>query len=227
MKRNIAVAALTAAVLVGGGLVTTAAFADSGSGGVDDRTAAGTDRTAGPRGDAGSTGAAKTARIALDEAVGAALKAVPGTVTEAGLDDDDDSARTVWELDVYGSDKVWHDVTVDARNGKVLSHRKDDDNDDRDRHAPRSASVSLDAAVKAALAAQPGTVTSVDLDDDRADDDNDDRGGRTPHWDVDVAGEDGKGHELRVDAKSGKVTVDQDDDGADGDADDRDDNDDD
>ncbi|WP_327208050.1 PepSY domain-containing protein [[Kitasatospora] papulosa] len=197
MKRNIAVATLTAAVLVGGGLVATAAFADSDSGGKDDRTAA-ADRAAGDTGAAG--------RVGVDGAVAAALKAVPGTVTEAERDeDDDDRARAVWELDVYGSDQVWHDVTVDASSGKVLSDREDDGDDDRDRHAPRSSAVSLDAAVKAALGAQAGTVTSVDLDDD------DDRGGRAPHWDVDVTGKDGKQHELRVDAKSGKVTVDRDD----------------
>ncbi|MET8922647.1 PepSY domain-containing protein [Streptomyces sp. NPDC004623] len=198
MKRNIAVATLTAAVLVGGGLVATAAFADSDSGGKDDRTAA-ADRAAGDTGAAG--------RVGVDGAVAAALKAVPGTVTEAERDeDDDDRARAVWELDVYGSDQVWHDVTVDASSGKVLSDREDD-GDDRDRHAPRSSAVSLDAAVKAALGAQAGTVTSVDLDDDG----DDDRGEGAPHWDVDVTGKDGKQHELRVDAKSGKVTVDRDD----------------
>ncbi|MFD6278154.1 PepSY domain-containing protein [Streptomyces sp. NPDC060209] len=213
MKRNIAIAAVTAAVLVGGGLATTAAFADSDSGGKDDRTAA-ADRAAGNTGDAGDTATAgntgTNGRVTVDEAVGAALKTVPGTVTEAERDDDDDDgARTVWELDVYGSDKVWHDVTVDASSGKVLSDREDDDNDDRDRHAPRSAAISLDAAVKAALGAQPGTVTSVDLDDD-SDDDNSRHG--APHWDVDVTGKDGKQHELHVDAKSGKATVDHDDD---------------
>lgn len=203
MKRKIAIATLTAAVLVGGGLVTTAAFADSDSGAKDDRTAT-ADRAA------DGTGEQRNVRTTVDGAVGAALKAVPGTVTEAELDDDDDRDRTVWELDVYGSDKVWHDVTVDARNGKVLSDREDDDNDDRDRHAPRSASVSLDAAVKAALGERPGTVTSVDLDD------NDDDGKRgAPRWDVDVAGKGGQEHELHVDATSGKVTVDRDDDGAD------------
>ncbi|MFC9942119.1 PepSY domain-containing protein [Streptomyces pratensis] len=206
MKRNIAIATLTAAVLVGGGLAATAAFADSGSGVKEDRTAV-ADRTVVADRAAGTTEERKAERLTVDEAVGAALKAVPGTVTEAELDDDD--SRTVWELDVYGSDKVWHDVTVDARNGKVLSDREDDDNDDRDRHAPRSAAVSLDAAVKAALGAQPGTVTSVDLDDN---DDDDDGGRGALRWDVDVAGEDGKQHELHVDAKSGKVTVDHDDD---------------
>ncbi|MFI6120400.1 PepSY domain-containing protein [Streptomyces sp. NPDC051064] len=210
MKRNIAIATLTAAVLVGGGLATTAAFADSDSSGKDDRTVT-ADRAA------DGTGEQRTGRTTVDEAVGAALKAVPGTVTEAELDDDDDSDRRVWELDVYGSDKLWHDVTLDARDGKVLSDREDDDNNDRDRHAPRSAAVSLDAAVKAALGARPGTVTSVDLDDNDDDDDHGKRGAL--RWDVDVTGKDGKQHELHVDAKSGKVTVDQDDDDNDGDDD--------
>ncbi|MFE7748911.1 PepSY domain-containing protein [Streptomyces sp. NPDC057428] len=206
MKRNITVAALAAVVLVGGGLVTTAAFADSDSGTKEDRTA-GADRAA------GSPGTPGKARISVDEAVDAALKAVPGTVTEAELDDDDDDRdRAVWELDVYGSDRTRNDVKVDARSGKVLSERKDDDNDDRDRHAPRRAGVSLDAAVRAALADRPGTVTSVDLDDD-----GEDGGEAAPHWDVDVTGEDGGGHELHVDAKSGKVTADRADDDSDSD----------
>ncbi|MGW1096250.1 PepSY domain-containing protein [Streptomyces sp. NPDC002455] len=210
MKRNTAIAALTAAVLVGGGLATTAAFADSDGPRTDDSTAsAGTAAGRTGAGQAVTEETGKAGRTTVDEAVGAALKAVPGTVTEAELDDgDDDGGRTVWELDVYGADKVWHDVTVDADSGKVLSDREDDDNGDRDRHAPRSAAVSLDAALKAALGAQPGTVTSVDLDDD---DDDDGRRG-APRWDVDITGKDGKQHELRVDAKSGKVTVDHDDD---------------
>lgn len=203
MKRNIAIATLTAAVLVGGGLVTTAAFADSDDGVKEGRTAA-PERAADDSAPAGST--ATAGRAGIDGAVAAALKAVPGTVTEAERDDDDDSARTVWELDVYGADKVWHDVTVDAASGKVLSDREDD-GEDRDRHAPRSAGVSLDAAVKAALAQQPGTVTSVDLDDD-----DDDAGRGAPRWDVEVTGKGGKAHELHVDAGSGKVTVDRDDD---------------
>ncbi|RPK50812.1 PepSY domain-containing protein [Streptomyces sp. ADI93-02] len=217
MKRNTAIAALTAAVLVGGGLATTAAFADSDGTRTDDSTAsAGTAAGRTGAGQAVTEKTGKAGRTTVDEAVGAALKAVPGTVTEAELDDDDDDGgRTVWELDVYGADKVWHDVTVDAGSGKVLSDREDDDNGDRDRHAPRSAAVSLDAALKAALGAQPGTVTSVDLDDD-----DDGRRG-APRWDVDITGKDGKQHELRVDAKSGKVTADHDDD-HDDDSDDRD-----
>lgn len=227
MKRNVTIAAITAAVLIGGTTAATVAFADDGDrrGGTSTQQPAYTDRddrddrdddrsyadAEAPRTDGG----AKSTRITLDQAVAAALKSVPGTVTEAELDDDDDdNDRAIWELDVRGTDKKWHDVTVDAGNGKVLKTR-DDDNDDRDRHAPRSSSVTLNQAADAALRTAPGSITSIDLDDD-----DDDRRGNVLRWDIDITGKDGKQHELRVDAKTGKVTVDHDDDGDD-DRDDR------
>lgn len=179
MKRKIVIAAVTAAVLVGGTAATAVAFAD------DDGRGAGSG----------------TARVSAGDAASSAVRAVPGTVTEAELDDED--GALAWELDVYGSDKVWHDVTVDAGNGKVLGKHTSDDHDDRDRHAPRSAPVTLDAAAAAALKTSPGTVTSVELDG---------HGGEAVRWEVDVRGKDGRAHELNVDAKSGAVTVDRSDD---------------
>lgn len=187
-KRRIAVAAVAAAVLAGGGAATAVAFADDEG---HDRDVA---RSSAP--------GTATARVDIGGATAAAVKAVPGTVTEAELDDEDGAA--VWELDVYGSDGRWHDVTVDAGKGEVLGTRAADDHDGRDAHAPRSAAVSLDAAVKAALRTAPGSVTSVDLDDD-------DRGG-APHWEVEVRGENGTHHDLNVDARTGKVTADRSDD---------------
>ncbi|PWS43593.1 peptidase M4 [Streptomyces sp. ZEA17I] len=235
MKRNATIAAITAAVLIGGTAAATVAFADDDGDrrpatttqqptttgrDTDDRDDDRDDRND-DRSPATGTGTGTTA-ITLDQAVAAALKSVPGTVTEAELDDDDDDhgGRTVWELDVHGSDKKWHDVTVDATTGKVLKTRQDDDNDDRDRHAPRSAPVTLNAAADAALKTAPGRITSIDLDDD--DDDDDGRRGNVLRWDVDITGKDGRQHELKVDAKTGKVTVDRDDDRDDrDDADDR------
>ncbi|MFI9490166.1 MULTISPECIES: PepSY domain-containing protein [Streptomyces] len=196
MKRTIALAAVAAAVLVGGGIATTAAFAhDDGDDRRPDRVSRSADHHTGDTRSPGD-------RVTLDEAVAEALKAVPGTVTEVELDDDDHGARLVWELDVYGKDAVRHDVTVDAGSGEVLSTR-DDDNDDRDRQAARSAAVSLDSAVAAALKAEPGTVTSAELDDD-------DHGHL--YWEIDVTGKDGRYHELRVDAETAAVSVDRDDD---------------
>lgn len=235
MKRNVTIAAITAAVLISGTTAATVAFADSdgdrdrtstrsastvslADDDRDDRTDDASDDRSDDQVDDRAPAAAKSAGISLDQAVAAALKNVPGTVTGAELDrdDDDHDGRAVWELDVRGSDKKWHDVTVDAGNGKVLKTR-DDDNDDRDDHAPRSSAVTLNEAAAAALKTAPGTITSIDLDDD--DDDNGSRS-NVLRWDVDVAGKDGKQHELRVDAKTGKVTVDRDDDGDD-DRDDR------
>ncbi|MFF3126932.1 PepSY domain-containing protein [Streptomyces sp. NPDC057908] len=193
MKRKIVIAAVTAAVLVGGTAATAVAFTD------DDSQ---------DRGTRSGAAGGSTARVGVADATAAAVGAVPGTVTEAELDDE--GGGPVWEIDVYGSDKVWHDVTVDAGNGKVLGkHVSDDNDDDRDRHAPRSARVSLDAAVDAALKATPGTVTSIELDD------SDGRSGGALHWEVDVRGKDGKRHELNVDARTAKVTADRSDDGHD------------
>lgn len=199
MKRKIVIAAVTAAVLIGGGAATAVALADDDGHDRGDRSATAT-----------GTASGTTARTTVGDAVAAAVAAVPGTVTEAELDDED--GGLVWELDVYGSDRAWHDVTVDAGDGEVLGKRVDHD-DDRDRHAPRKTSVPLDEAVLAALKSVPGTVTSIELDG------HDGRRGGATHWEVDVRGKDAKEHELRVDAGTGTVTVDRSSDGDRGDDD--------
>ncbi|WP_406392103.1 PepSY domain-containing protein [Streptomyces sp. NBC_00887] len=184
MQRNIAVIAVAAAVLIGGGAAAAAAFTDDGSSGDSSRQDS---APVAVRGDS----------VTVDDAVAAALKAVPGRVIEAELEDDDGNGQ-VWELDVYGSDKVWHDVKVDADNAKVLSDRGDADNR---RPVPGSDRVSVIAAVDAARGAEPGTVTSVDLDGDDG----------ALVWDVDIAGKDGRNHELDVDARTADVSGSKDD----------------
>ncbi|MEV0665703.1 PepSY domain-containing protein [Actinomadura luteofluorescens] len=60
---------------------------------------------------------------------------------------------------------------------------------------PARTAVSLTQAADAALKAVPGTVQEIELDDEH---------GRTV-WEVDVAGADGKEHEVTVDAATGKA----------------------
>ncbi|RPK57765.1 Peptidase propeptide and YPEB domain protein [Streptomyces sp. ADI96-02] len=214
MKRNITIATVTAAVLIGGTAASTVAFAGddrdrtsarSASADVPARVSGGEDRAV-----KDSAAVAPGTGVPLDQALAAALRSVPGTATGAELDDDDDDGgRAVWKFEVYGSDKVWHDVVVDAGSGEVVPDRDGDDrDDDRDRGAPRSAAVSLNDARDAALKSAPGSVTSIDLDDD----DDDGRQDGVLRWDVDIAGKDGSRHELRVDAQTGAVTADRDDD---------------
>ncbi|MFB8086550.1 PepSY domain-containing protein [Streptomyces sp. NPDC055992] len=184
MKRKIVIAVVTAAVLVGGGAGAVALTGGEEGGG-------GRSTAAGATGDSDAPAAAPAApaaaRVTVGDAVVAGLAAVPGTVTEAELDEED--GGLVWELDVYGSDRSWHDVTVDAGSGKVLDKRVDRD---EDRGAPRSASVSLEEAVRAALKSAPGVVTSVEREG----------AGR---WEVDVRPQGGGERELSVDARTGAV----------------------
>ncbi|MGI5415324.1 PepSY domain-containing protein [Actinomadura luteofluorescens] len=68
---------------------------------------------------------------------------------------------------------------------------------------PARPAVSLTQAADAALKAVPGEVHEIELDDDN---------GRTV-WEVDVAGADGKKHEVIVDAATGKAAAGKADDG--------------
>ncbi|MGW7517558.1 PepSY domain-containing protein [Streptomyces sp. NPDC054796] len=241
MKRKIVIATVAAAALVGGGAASTVAFAgdsapntlpqsqqqnrssvqlsDDDADDRDDKADAKDDNDS--RDDDGDDSGreAKAAKITAAEAVANALKSVPGTVTGADLDNDGNGL--VWEVDVLGKDNKWHDVTLDAGNGKVLDTHvdKDDDGDDDRgqsyvREDLKGAKTDAAAAAEKGASHAGGTVTSVDLDDDS------ERYGTV--WEVETVGKDGKEHNLAVDVTSGKVSQLADDDG-DNDSDDRDD----
>ncbi|WP_326610355.1 PepSY domain-containing protein [Streptomyces scopuliridis] len=223
MKRNLVIAAITAAALIGGGTYTAVAMGgddsrgttgtatppapvaqlgtgsdDSGNDSQDDSQDRGKDSTV-KRQPAAGSGTGLTA----SEAAAAALKEYPGAV--ASVERGDDGERH-WEIDLFGKDSRVHELRVDAATGTVRVDRDDDGDDDHrdDRAALRAASVDVHRAMAAALASVPGTVTSAEIDDDH--------NGR---WEIDVRGEDGRTHELNVHAKTGKVTVDRDDDSRD------------
>ncbi|ADI10501.1 Propeptide PepSY amd peptidase M4 [Streptomyces bingchenggensis BCW-1] len=75
---------------------------------------------------------ARSARTGLGQAVDAALKKIPGTATSAELDDDN-GRSAAWHIDVTDAKGAEHEVTVDARSGKVTAVQADDDHDDHDR----------------------------------------------------------------------------------------------
>ncbi|MFF3751006.1 PepSY domain-containing protein [Streptomyces sp. NPDC002018] len=210
MKRNLVIAAITAAALIGGGTYTAVAVggddSTAGSG-----TATGTSVLPAPVSRLGApddSPRVSRAGVTAGQAADAALKKVPGTVVSVERDDDgDDRDRRDgrWEVDVLGKDDRRHELKVDAGGTVRADGRADDDGDDDDdrddRAALRGATVDARQAADAALAAVPGTATSVEIDDDR-----------TGHWEVGVRGEDGRAHELKVHARTGKVTADRADD---------------
>ncbi|MEU0742442.1 PepSY domain-containing protein [Streptomyces sp. NPDC006134] len=209
MKRNIVIAALTAAALIGGGTATALATTadDEAPARQTDTRAADDDAhddDAGDRDD--DTARASTAEVAAPEAIASALRHTTGTVVSAELDDEDDDHghRTVWEVDVLTSDNVWRSVTVDAGTGKVLDTHTEDEDDGTApvRAALKGASVSAADAAKA-VAGKGGEVTSVDLDED----------GRSKGWEVEThgSGQDDE-HDWHVDLRTGKATAERDDD---------------
>lgn len=194
MKRNLVIATVAAAVLVGGGTYTAAALSSDDTSPARVSAPAARDDDRDDRQDRAD--AAPSGPITAAQAVTAALKHTPGTVESVDLDDD---GVGHWEVDVIGKggDRE-HELEVDAKTGAVREHadddRNDDDRDDDDRAALRAASVDAREAAETALKAHPGTtVTSVDLDDDGA------------GWEVELR--DGKGaeREVTVDAKSAAV----------------------
>ncbi|MFJ9197816.1 PepSY domain-containing protein [Streptomyces flaveolus] len=204
MQRNIVIAAVTAAVLVGGGTAT--ALATTG----DDAP------STAPRTD--DDGARVTSvKVSAGDAVASALREAPGTAVSAELDDedgDDDGERAAWEVDVLAGDGTWHSVRIDPSTGKVLGSQTESEDDTDDTAEVRAAlkGTSVDAAEAAKAAAGHGTVTSVELDDD-------DHGGGRAVWEVGTRASGKAEQDWRVDGKTGKVTADRPDDSGSDDSD--------
>ncbi|MFF0365502.1 PepSY domain-containing protein [Streptomyces fungicidicus] len=206
MKRNIVIAVVTAAALVGGGTATALAVSGDDDRGAsvaraearagdddgrdDDRDDRNEDRD--DRDDRGDDRdeRAVSGDVTAAEALAAALKHTPGTAVAAELDDG------AWEVDVLGDDDGRHSVRVDPGSGKVLGASADDEDDAREvRAALKGSSVTAGEAARAA--AGKGVVTSVELDDD-------DRG-----WEAETRASGGGERDWRVDLGSGKVTADR------------------
>jgi uncharacterized membrane protein YkoI len=218
MKRNIVIAAVTAAALIGGGTATALATTEDGG---SARQAANTrlsdddvrDDQDGPDAqDDGDDDAARAASadVTAPEAIASALKHTSGTAVSAELDDEDDSGKVIWKVDVLSGDNSWHSVSVDPSNGKVLgSHTDDEDDTAQVRAALKGASVTAEEAAKAA--GGKGTVTSVDLDED----------GKNKSWEAETHKSGGAEQDWKIDLGTGKVTADHSDD-QDDDSDDQD-----
>lgn len=219
MKRNIVIATVTAAALIGGGTVAAYASADDGNAPTqrqtnvrvaDDRDDAADDRddatdardeAADDRSDDATE--VRSSEITAADAIAAALKNTPGTAVSA--DRDDDGARA-WDVNVVKGDGTEYSVQVSPDTAKVVGVQRDDDDNDGREDLAALKGASVDAREAAEAGAAKGTVTDVDLDDDGP-----------AAWSVETT----KG-EWKVDLKTGKVTQDHDDSAQDDAQDDRD-----
>lgn len=214
MKRKLAIATVTALALIGGGSVAAFASDDANQPAASSASSASSASAASPadaddRDDDHDDGkddkdgkdddrnegrAAGNAGITAAEAAAAALKTAPGTVTSIDLEAG--KQGPVWEVDVTKGGTS-HEVRLDGNTKKVLSDRTEQEED----AVPGSKLTAEDVAREAA---EHGTVTAVEFDDDA----------KAPTWEVETTDK-GKETELTVDGRSGKVTqsaTDQDDD---------------
>ncbi|MBE4735440.1 PepSY domain-containing protein [Streptomyces caniscabiei] len=173
---------------------------DSADDKAEDRAARDTDQDADDK--AENAAEAKAGQVTAADAIATALKSKAGTAVSADLDDE--GTNLVWDVDVLTAGDKWFSVQVDPSTGKVLGTHadRDDDGDDAAETAQIRAALkgsSVTAAEAAEAAADKGTVTSVDLDEESAD----------QAWEVDTTAADGTGSDWRVNLDSGKLTADR------------------
>ncbi|MEU3466571.1 PepSY domain-containing protein [Streptomyces sp. NPDC006687] len=174
MKRNVIICTAAALALMAGGPVAVAAAAT------------------GDAARAVTTAAAARADVTADGAVDAALKHYPGVVES--LDQD----GSVWHVNVVAKNGKEAEIDVSG-SGKAATRDSDTDTDGNEHASLIAAKVDAKRAMKAALAASPGKVTSLDWDDG-------DNGG-TPYWNAQIKGSDGQTRSVHVDPTSGKATT--------------------
>ncbi len=181
MKRNVYVSAAASVVLMAGGPVAAAAAAS-----------ADTARTA-------PTAVAPLVDVTAEAALAAALKNYPGVVESL------DREANVWHVDVITKDGKGHaELEVDAASGAVTRQNVDTGQDGNEHKDLIAAKITAEQAAKAAVAAHPGQVWTVEWDSDD---------GKAASWHVEVRGADGKTWDASVDATTGKVTTQSDSDG--------------
>lgn len=206
MKKKFIVPALAAAIVgggVAGSLLNTSAFATSNDS--NGNKVEVTDKQEQQQ-------LAKEATITKDEAISAALKEVAGKAVDTELEDED--GTVVYGVEVTDEQGKKQDVKVDAKTGKVLKVEADDEEEnekgekeekeDKDGEVSdqqeqqlleKEAKITAEESTTIALKEVKGQVTDTELEDEDG----------TVVYGIEITDDQGKKHDVKVDAKTGKV----------------------
>ncbi len=135
----------------------------------------------------------KHGKAAIDTCVAAALAKFPGKITSLRAELEDGKAQ--YELDIDANDGKQWEVECDAKTGKILETEGEVAADDP--AFTSKAKVSLDAALKTALAKHPGAVMKIEYEVESD-------GSIAYEFDIKTA--DGKLLEVEVDAVTGALS---------------------
>lgn len=204
MKKKFIVPALAAAI-VGGGVVGSLLNPSVFAANTDSNKVEVTDQQEQKQ-------LAKEATITKEEAISVALKEVAGKVGDTELEDED--GTVVYGVEVTDDQGNQQDVKVDAKTGKVLKVEADDENEeegDKDEEVSdkleqqkleKEAKISAKESITIALKEINGQVTETELEDEDG----------TVVYGVEITDNQGKKHDVKIDAKTGKVLKVEDDD---------------
>ena len=131
------------------------------------------------------------ARITILKAIDIATARFEGTALEAELETED--GYLVYEVGVSTADGVVMEIVIDAGNGSILKTEQEEDEEEV--LLGKSAKISLKDALKAAIAAWPGTAVEAELERKKG------------HliYNVEIVNTDQKTSEVEVDASTGEI----------------------
>lgn len=152
----------------------------------------------------------KEATITKKDATSTALKEVKGEVAETELENED--GTVVYGVEITDNKGKEYDVKIDAKTGEVLKVEAGDENEKGDKEEgedndaevsdekeqqqlEKEATVTKEEATATALQKVKGQVKETDLDDEDG----------AVVYGVKITDDQGKKHDVKIDAKTGKV----------------------
>lgn len=136
----------------------------------------------------------EAASVSREEAERAILGETPGEILEIDLDSE--RGGPVYEVEVFGSDGVLREASVDARSGEVFdAETQDPDEAKKAEFLGRRAGIGREEAEEATLDLLPGQIVESGLEEENG----------YIVYNIEVLGEDGSLHETFVDALSGRL----------------------
>lgn len=148
----------------------------------------------------------KEATVTKKEAIDTALLSVPGKVNETELEEE--NGALVYSIKVKGQNEKTQEVKIDAKTGKVLKVESDEgeegEQEEKDGEVPdqeeqkqleKEATLTVDESKTLALKEIDGKVTDTELEDEDG----------VVVYSVEVTDHNGTKHDVKIDAKSGKV----------------------
>ncbi|MBS4177841.1 PepSY domain-containing protein [Lederbergia citrea] len=144
----------------------------------------------------------ETAKITKEQSIEIALKEFQGKVTDVELEKD--HGTLTYDIKVKDENGKEHEVIIDANSGKVLKSEADDQEGDNDAEVSdeveqaqlqKEAKITKEESISIAQGKIKGKATDVELEDENG----------VVVYGIEITDQQGQRHDVKIDAKTGKV----------------------